>query len=58
MFNRRQTLAEKARIIRKKGYFSDLEIVAICGQVNSEEYEEDPPTRIKTLNTEEEEPSN
>ena len=37
-------------MILKKGLFSDLEILEICEHVNREEYEEDPPNRIETLN--------
>ena len=44
--------ADQARIILKKGWFSDLELQEICDQVNREEYEQDLPSRIKILNTE------
>ena len=35
--------------ILKKGWFSDLEILEICEQVNREIYEEDPSIQIKTV---------
>ena len=44
-FNTSQKLVRLARIILKKGWFYDLEILEICGNVNNEVYE-DPPTRI------------
>ena len=43
-------------MILKKGAFSDLEILEIYGQINSEEYQQDPLTQIKMLNTEKQEP--
>ena len=39
-------------MILKKGWFSDLAMLEICRQVNSEEYEQDPLMQIETLNTE------
>ena len=45
-----QRFSDEAGII-KKGHFSDLEILEIGEQVNSEEYEQDPPTWLETLNT-------
>ena len=45
-------------MIRKKGWFSDLEILEIWGQENCKEYEQDTPTWTKTLSTEKQEPSN
>ena len=34
-----ERLADQSIIIQKKGLFFDFEILEICGQVNSEEYE-------------------
>ena len=56
-YDSRQKLGDQARIILKKGWFSDLEIPEICGYVNSEEYEQEPPTWIETLNSEKQKPS-
>ena len=42
-------------MILKKGRFSNPVILEICRQVNREEYEQDPPTRIETENTEKQE---
>ena len=56
IFSRRQT--DQVRMRLKKGWFSDLEIVEIFGRINSEEYEQDPPTRIETLNIKKQEPLN
>ena len=39
-------------MIWKKVWFSDLEILEICKQVNREEYEQDPSNRIEILNAE------
>ncbi len=36
----------------KTGWFSDLVIIEIYGQLNSEEYEQNPSARIETLNAE------
>ena len=33
-----QRLANQVRVILRKGWFSDLEILEICGLVNREEY--------------------
>ena len=44
--------ADQARLIWKKVWFSDIEILGICGQISCEGYEEDPLIRIETLNTE------
>ena len=70
-FNRTtQRLADQARIILKKGWISDLEVLEICKQVNTEEYSQDspfpnrntkcwkkePPNRIKKENTENQNP--
>ena len=43
-------LAKQARMILKKGWFSDLELQEICKQVNREEYQQDSPIHIETLN--------
>ena len=43
-----QGLADQVRMILKKGWFSDLEILKICGQLNSEEYEQVPLTQTET----------
>ena len=40
----------------KKGWFSDLEIQEISGNVNREECERDILTRIETCNIEKQEP--
>ena len=37
-FNTSLRLADEARLILKKGWFSDLKILKVCGQVNREEY--------------------
>ena len=42
----------------EKDWFPDLEILEIYGEVNSEKYEQDPPTRIETLNIEKQKFSN
>ena len=42
----------------RKVWFSDLEIVEICGQINSEEYQQSPLTEIEIVNTEKQEPFN
>ena len=41
-------------MILEKGWVFYFEIQQICGQVNREEYEVEPPTRINTQNTEKE----
>ena len=41
-----------------KGWFSNLEILEIYEQINSETYQEDPKTRIETVNNEIREHSN
>ena len=46
-----QRLADQAKMILKKGWFSDLEILEIY-QLNREEYQENPTNRTETLNTE------
>ena len=45
-------------MILKKGWFSDLAILKIYGQINSEEYEQDSLTQIEKLNTEKKKSSN
>ena len=47
-----QRLADQSRMILKEGCFSNFEIIEICEWVNSEEYEQNFTTRIKTLNFE------
>ena len=44
-------LADQARMILKKGWFSDLPIQEIHGQINSEKYQQDPSTVIEYWNT-------
>ena len=44
--------AYHARMILKKGWISDFEILEICGHVSCEVYEQGLPTRIETQNTE------
>ena len=53
-----QILADQARMILKKSWFSDLEILEICKRVSSEKYEQDSTRCIETLNTEKQESSN
>ena len=46
-------LVDQARLILKKGWLSDLEILEICGQVNREEHiQRKPHKRIETQNIE------
>ena len=52
--NERST--DQARLILQKDWFSDFEILEIWDQVNCEEYEQTPPIRTETLNTEKLEP--
>ena len=47
-----ESIRFNTRIILKKEWFSDFEILEIWGQVNSEKYEKDLSTRSETLNTE------
>ena len=50
-FNTSQRLAEQAKLILKKCWFSDLEILEICEQVSREENDQEkPPTRIESQN--------
>ena len=46
-FNTSEKLADQKRMILKKGLFSDLEILEICGQINREEYVPDTPAELK-----------
>ena len=46
-----QRLADQTRMISKKDWFSDLEILEISAQVNNKESEQDPPNRIEIQNT-------
>ena len=39
-----QRFADQSRIILKKGWFSEFEILEICGLVSREEYEQGPHT--------------
>ena len=39
-------------MILKKGFFSDIDDLKICGNVCREEYEQVSPARIETQNTE------
>ena len=56
-FNTNQKLANQARRILKKCWFSGFEILEICRHVNREKYEQEPPIRIyETINTEKQEP--
>ena len=43
-FNTSQRLADQARMLLKKGWFSNLEILEIYQQVNREKYQQDPTT--------------
>ena len=47
-----QKLADQTKKNLKRGWSSDLEILEIFEQINSEEYELDLPTRIETQHTE------
>ena len=51
-----QRLADQARMILRNGWSSDLKILEISGQVNNEEYDQDPPFQIKTLIAKKQEP--
>ena len=51
-FNTSQRFADQARIILKKGWFSNLEILWVWRHVPSKEYEQEPSTWIETLNIE------
>ena len=53
-----QRLAVQTRMILMKASFSDLLIIKICQLVNKEDLNQDPPTRIETLNTEKRETLN
>ena len=57
-FNTSQRLADQTKMILKKAWFSDLKIPEIRRQVYSEEYEQDRLTKLETLNTKKQEPSN
>ena len=48
----RFNVTSQARMVLKKGWFSVIEILEIGGHVSCEEYEQEPPTRIQTQNTE------
>ena len=39
-------------MILKKDWFSDFEILKICGHVSHEEYQQNPPIRTETQNPE------
>ena len=43
-FNTSQRLVDQLRIILKKGWFSDLEMLEMCKQVNRKEYQQAPLT--------------
>ena len=45
-----QILADQSRIIIKKGWFSDLEILEIYQQINRETYQQYPKTKIEKIN--------
>ena len=52
-FNTSQRLADQVRLIFKKGWLSDQEILKICGQVDSEEHNQrEFPKQIETQNIE------
>ena len=53
-----QRLADQARTMIKKGWFSDFEILEIHQQINRESSPQDFNRIIKTLNTEKQKPSN
>ena len=42
-FNTRQRLADQVKLILKKGWLSDQEILKICEQENREEYTQKEP---------------
>ena len=46
-FNTSQRLSDQARMIFTKDWLKNLEILKIFGQVNSEEYEQDPLSKSK-----------
>ena len=47
-FHSNKKLADKARLILKKGVFSDLKILKICGPVNRKEHaQRELPKRIE-----------
>ena len=50
-----QRFTDQTRIILKKGWFSDIEILEICGDVNREEHGQKP--QLEVLNTEKKEPA-
>ena len=53
-----QILADQARMIIKKGWFSDLEILGILQLINRESSQQVRNTRIEIINTEKQEHSN
>ena len=51
-FNTSQRFAGQAWTTQKKGCFSNVEILEMCGHENREENEQEPLTRIEIQNTE------
>ena len=51
-FNTSQRLSYQARVILKKGWFSDFETLKISGYESRQENEQVPPTRIEIQNNE------
>ena len=43
-----QRLPDQARLVLKKGYFSESEILEMCGQVNRKEFTQREPHKSST----------